>query len=109
VRFIRQAPSNGCAPGFRAAEHEGRRQAERDRDDRLREVPLVTVLVQRQARTGLVEIDQAGIGIERGESRFAGRHDSEVAQHRWHRGPRPAALRIDRIVAVAAAVGDPRV
>ena len=53
----------GCGAAV-AAEQEDRRQAERDRDDRLAEVALVAVLVKRQPRTRLVEIDQAGIGRE---------------------------------------------
>ena len=51
------------------AEQKGRRHAERHGDDRLAEVALVLILMQREARARLVTIDEARIGREAGESR----------------------------------------
>ena len=53
---------------LRPAELEGRGQAERSGNDRIGEIALVLVLVQRQPRAGLVPVDQAGIGPEAGIS-----------------------------------------
>ncbi len=43
------------------AKLENRRQSEGYRDDRVSKVPFVPILVQRQARTGLISIDQASV------------------------------------------------
>ena len=48
----------------RPAEQEHRGDAERHRDDRLTEIPLVAVLMQGQPRSRLVAIDQAGVRRE---------------------------------------------
>src|SRR5688572_4816472 len=54
---------------LQAAEQEHGRNAERDRDDWLPPIALVLVLVQRQARAGLVPIDQTSVRRELGELR----------------------------------------
>ncbi len=53
---VRQHHAHGCIRPLKTAEQEGGGKAQRDRDDRLTEVPLVLVLVQRQLCAG-VRID----------------------------------------------------
>jgi hypothetical protein len=93
------------APG--AAEQEHRRQAERDRDDGRGEIALVAVLVQRQARAGGIAVDQAGIGDKARESGLQRRALRELGKSLGQRRQGLAAVRIDRRVAVAAAVRHP--
>ena len=57
---------------LQAAELEDGQQPERDRDDRLREIALVPVLMQRQPGTRLVAVDQAGVRREVLIARFRG-------------------------------------
>ena len=57
----------------RAAELKDCGQPERDRDDGRGVVLLVAVLVQGEARAGLVTIDQAGVASEVGKARFGSR------------------------------------
>jgi hypothetical protein len=49
---------------LQAAELEYRRQTQRDGNDRIGEVALVLVLVERQTRTRLVAVDQACVGTK---------------------------------------------
>ncbi len=89
------------------AELEHRRHAQRHRNDRRAMVAFVAVLVQREPRAGLVAVDQAGIGPEAREARRLGRLAREPRERGGHRGPGLLRQRIDRVVAVAAAVADP--
>lgn len=50
-------------PGY-PAEQEGGRDAERDRHNRLTEIFLVFILMQRHFSPGLVAVDKTGIGLE---------------------------------------------
>ena len=71
------------------------------------QVGFVAVLVQRQARAGLVAVDQAGLGPE---ARITGGQCGSIGEFnecRRHRRPVPAAVRVDRIVAVATRIADP--
>src|SRR2546422_8238724 len=76
------------------AEQEDGRQSERDRHDRRLEIPLVLVLVERQAGSRLVSVDEARVGSEAVESRARCRLGSEGGEHIGHRRPAAAALRV---------------
>src|SRR4051812_41143209 len=90
-----------------AAELEYCGEPERGRDDRRAEIEFILVLVQRQFGAGLVAVDQARIrheGIEAGTDRGTRR---EIAKRRRHLGPWPAAVGIDRVIAIAPGIRDP--
>src|SRR6185437_12852924 len=72
---------------LRAPEQESRWQAERDGHDRMAEVPLVAVLVQRQSRAGIVPIHEAGIRYELRKAGLARRVGREPRKWRGHRRP----------------------
>src|SRR5580692_11297016 len=63
--------------------------------------------MQRQARAGLVAIDETGIGSELREARACRSPCRELAPARRHRRPRPAAAGIDALIAIAPAIGYP--
>src|SRR5258707_15175714 len=90
-----------------AAEQENRGQAERHRHDRAIEGPLVLVLMQRQPRTGLIAVDQAGIGYEAVEARRRRSAGGEVRKQSRNWRPRPLRFRIGRAVAIAATIWYP--
>ena len=92
---------------LQAAEQEDRRQAQRDRDDRRAEIVLVLVLMQRHAGAGLVAVDQARIRRKAVKPRLGRRLCGQRAKRCRHGRPRCAGFRIDAVVAIAAAVGDP--
>src|SRR5213593_3089384 len=89
------------------AEQEDGRQSERDRHDRRGEILLVLVLVERQAGSRLVSVDEARVGSEAVESRPRGRLGSEVGEHVGHRRPATPALRVMAVVAIPGSIGDP--
>src|SRR5271169_1514008 len=68
-------------------------------------IPLILILMQRQLRSRLVAVHQAGIGHEPGEARFCGRVLRKLQKGSRHRGPRLSALRVNGIVPVARPVG----
>src|SRR5207253_10899830 len=90
-----------------AAELEDGGNAQRYGHDRLREIALVAILVERQLCAGNITIHQAGIGGEVMEAGFVRGTPGETLKRRGHRGPRAASLWVDPIVAIAPAVGDP--
>jgi AraC family transcriptional regulator of adaptative response/methylated-DNA-[protein]-cysteine methyltransferase len=73
----------------------------------MRVVLLVLVLVQGEARCGLVAVDQAGIRHEACEACLLGCFACQAPEDLRHSGPCRAALRIVAVVAIARAVGDP--
>src|SRR2546421_2679621 len=81
-----------------AAEEKHRRQAERDGHDRLAEITLILVLMQREARTGGIPVDEAAIRLEAFEPRFGRGLGSNTHEHRWQCRPRALADRIDCVV-----------
>src|SRR5439155_2968972 len=87
-----------------SAEQEDGRQSERDRHDRRLEVPLVLVLVERQAGSRLVSVDEARVGSEAVESRARCRLGSEVGEHIGHRRPATPALRVMAVVAIPGSI-----
>src|SRR5262249_56981746 len=89
------------------AEQEYGRQTQRHRDDGRTVVAFVAVLVEGQARTGNVAIDEAGVRSETLEARRLRRPGRHIPEHRRHSGPRLPALRIGALVAIAGAVRDP--
>ena len=99
---VREGHAQRSLVALQSTEQEHRRHAERHRDDRLREVPLVFVLMQRQPRAGLVAIDEAGIGRETGEARSRRRVAREPEHHRRDRRPRRAGDGIGAGIAIAA-------
>lgn len=93
----------------RRPEQEDRGQPQRHRHDGRAQVLLVAVLVQRQARTRQIAVDQAGIGNEAviaGGGGGLGGKRGERCRHRWPRLPRGG---IDRVIAIAAPVRYPAV
>lgn len=92
---------------FEPAEQESTRQAQRDGHDRLAEVALVAVLMQAHLGAGLVAVDQTGVGQKTGEPRGGRGAGCEVGEDRRHCRPRPAGIRVVRIIAIAGAVGHP--
>jgi hypothetical protein len=70
-------------------------------------VLLVAVLVQAELGAGGVAIDEAGVGVVAGEAGFGGGAAGEIDKGFGHRRPRSGGRGIDRVIAVAGAVGDP--
>src|SRR6185312_1648399 len=92
---------------LQATEQEYRRNAQRDRHDRLAQITLVAILMQAQARTCLVAIDQTGVRHEAGKAGMRGGGPGQLQESRRHRRPRLADERVERIVAIAAPIADP--
>src|SRR5437868_3416212 len=76
---MRQPDSNRLVTPIQSAEQEHCRDSKGDRDDRLAEILLVFVLMQRKACPGLVAIDQTCIRCEPCKSGF-GRGGSRQSQ-----------------------------
>src|SRR5947208_4139854 len=87
-----------------AAEHKDSRQPERDRNDRRAKVFFVLVLVQGHARTRLIAVDQAGVRCKTVKAALVGCPPRQFAKAVRHRRPGFAALGIDAVIAIAAAV-----
>src|SRR6266446_2771775 len=83
----RNAP--GPVAAAHTAEQEYRRQAERNRDDRRRQIAFVFVAMQRQPGYGLIPVDQASVGFEPGEARGISSTPGQIAER--SRDRRPAA------------------
>src|SRR5207237_7355601 len=90
-----------------AAEEKHRSQAERDGHDRLTEITLILVLMQREARTRGIAVDEAAIRLEAFEPRFGRGLGSKTHEHRRQCRPRALADRIECFVPIAAPVRDP--
>src|SRR5262249_49618666 len=68
---------------------------------------LVAVLMQRQPRAGLVTIDETGFGAKVRKACLRGRLAGQFAKYRRHLRPRLPRIRIDRVIAITAAIGHP--
>src|SRR4029077_9573206 len=90
-----------------STEEKYRGYAERYRNYWRSKIPLILVLMQRQLRSRLVAVHQAGIGQEPGKARFCGGVPCEPQKGCRQRGPRLSALRVNGIVPVARPVRDP--
>ena len=84
---MRQLHADCCICPVEAAEQECGGESQRHGDDRLVEISLVLVLMQRQSCTGVVPIDQTGVGYEFFETCLAAaflanvRKDSGIGGH----------------------------
>src|SRR5215469_14559120 len=90
-----------------AAEQKDRRQSQRHRYDWCAHVPLVLVSMQRQSGSGLVNVHQAGIRLKAGITASRGGARGELSKAIRHCRPRFGSERVDALVAVPFAVGDP--
>src|SRR5712692_4978378 len=63
--------------------------------------------MKREARAGVVAIEQTGIGGELREPASLRSRTGQLEKYRRHRRPRPAVQRIARVVAIATAVAHP--
>jgi hypothetical protein len=97
----------GTVAALGAAEQEHRRHPERHRNDGRAVVALIAVLVQRQPGAGQVLVDEAGVGGEPVVACGACRIGGQCLQCRRHGRPGPAAVGVERVVAIAAAVRHP--
>src|SRR5712691_1725145 len=92
---MRQLHADCCVCPVEAAEQECGGESQRHGDDRLVEISLVLVLMQRQSCTGVVPIDQTGVGYEFFETCLR-RHIPGQREERLRHWPRQSALRVHR-------------
>src|SRR5208283_4472456 len=92
---------------FEAAKLKHGRHAERDRNDRRSEIPLVLVLMQRETRAHRITIDETSVGPKLRKPGARRRVLGEIAPARGHRRPALSTLRVGRSISVAGAVGYP--
>ncbi len=81
--------------------------AQRNGDDGMAEVALILVLMQREFGTGMIAVDEAGVGSKPGESGLAGGGGGEAEKYFRHSGPVFAGLGICGAVTVAGFIGYP--
>src|SRR5580698_7770289 len=96
---------------LQAAQQEDAFESEVYRDDGLRHVAFVAVLVQSELGAGLVAIDVQCVGAEVREAGADGTAESEVMQDAWHGWPHADMFRIVRVPPVcecsrSTAIGD---
>src|SRR5260370_41374067 len=100
---------NAAGPGGKAeaAKQECPRQAERNRDDRRRQIALVFVAMQRQPGSGLVPVDQASVRLEPDEACGVGSIPGQPPKRYWDWRPAAAGHRARRLLAVPSATRHP--
>src|SRR5262245_60319769 len=89
------------------AELECCRQTQRYGDDRIGEIALVLVLMERQARTRLIAIDEACVGTKLRIAGFRCRGHRQIEEAVRHGRPRIASLGVYTVVAISTPIGDP--
>src|SRR5438132_13427525 len=94
-----QRNASGPVATAQAAKQEYRRQAERNRDDRRRQIALVFVAMQRQPGSGLVPVDQASVRLEPRKARRISRAHGQLSEGSWYRRPAAAGHRVGALVA----------
>src|SRR6202049_1383688 len=104
---MRQLHADCCVCPVEAAEQECGGEPQRHGDDRLVEILLVLVLMQRQSCTAVVPIDQTGVGYEFFETCLRRRIPGQREERLRHWRPRQAALRVHRVVTIAGSVRHP--
>src|SRR5690242_1398365 len=92
---------------LQSTEQKYRRQPQRDRHDWLAEIFFVAILMQRQPGARLIAADQTGVGRKVAIPGLTGGAPRGLEERRGQRWPWTTAVRVDRIVAVAAGVAHP--
>ena len=92
---------------LQTTEQERCAQSQRQRHDGRREIPLIPILMQRHARTGLIAVDETDIRPQAREARKRRVTLRELTERLGQSGPGASRLGIEWIVAIAFAVGDP--
>jgi hypothetical protein len=92
---------------LQTAKKKSRRQAQRDRDNGLRKIALIFVLMQRQSRARLIPIDKARIRGEVWEACFLCGSYGELLKCRGHTGPGTIHLWVDPVVSIAGSISNP--